>query len=114
MIIYKGYKEVCYVKNLAITENIVEVQAGYKTLPTPSYFYKNFLGVVIELETGYPQVNQTEAWENVEQRAKINPTNANNITCSFLDSEKLKPVKEVSRKEFKKLRNNIKNGNFNI
>lgn len=114
MIIYKACKDLCYVKKLEITENIVNIEAGYRPMSRPSYFYKNFLGVIIDLETGYPQINKTEAKEDVEERAKKFPTFANEITCTFLDDKKLVQVREVSRKEFKKIKNNFKNGNFNI
>lgn len=114
MIIYKAHKEQCYVKNLEIKDNIVKVNIGFRLQQEESYFYKNFLGVIIDISTGSPLLSQIEAWESVQQRAKLRPNNSENIICNYIDEGKLIPVKNIKRKELKKIRQDIKSGQFNI
>lgn len=114
MIIYKANKEICYVKDLKIKNNSVKIVPGYKTSEQPSFFYKNFLGVIIDLETGYPQISQTEAWENVEYRARQNCATPQNISCPYLNPAKLEPVKEIPKKHFKRFRKQFKEGNITL
>lgn len=102
--IYKGHKQLCYIKNLKINgEKLISIETEFEIVNKSDEFYYNRLGVLMDI-SGNVVLNPEDADGYLRYLAEQYPNQVKDIKCSCVDSKQLTYSRTISRKELKILK----------